>query len=224
VVDVENDPGGLERMHALGARTLPCVAKGDQFIIAKNLKAVAEFVGASGPSYVLLAPDILFEKWNNILRAGERYVRQFPPGELNRSATPGRMRPIRLLCHHVFRIGDGFLQSVIHGVQDMDSVIRGKPADDTFTTREEIARYGEQVTAALEQWWKGIPDKSCQRKIEITHYGVLTLNQLMERSTWHTAHHVRQLVDVLERLGIPPDGGFNRRDLEGLPLPKRIWD
>ena len=211
-------------MHALGARTLPCVAKGKQFLIAKNLKAVAEFVGVSGPGYVLLAPEMLFRKWSNILRAAQRYVRQFPQDQINMSATTGRNRPIRLLCYHVFRIGDAFLQSVVHGVQDMDSMIRPRPADDKFTSGEELARYGERVTAAIEQWWNGLGDKTCQSKIEITHYGVLTLNQLLERSTWHTAHHVRQLVDVLERLGIAPDGGFDREDLNGLPLPKGTWD
>ena len=221
---MENDPGGLERMHALGARTLPCVAKGKQFIVAKNLKAVAEFLGVSGPGYVLLAPEVLFRKWNNILRAGQRYVRQFPPAQLNMSATPGRNRPIRLLCHHVFRIGDAFLQSVVHCVPDMDSLIRASPAENEFTSSEEIARYGGKVVADLEQWWNGLADKTCQAKIDITHYGVLSINQLLERATWHSAHHVRQLVDVLERLGIAPDGGFNREDLDGLPLPKRIWD
>src|SRR5258706_12759978 len=106
-------------MHALGARTLPCVAKGKQFLIAKNLKAVAEFVGVSGPGYVQLAPEILFRKWTNILRAAQRYVRQFPPDRINESATPERHRPLRLLCYHVFRIADSFLQSAVHGVQDM---------------------------------------------------------------------------------------------------------
>lgn len=211
-------------MHQLGARTLPVVAKGKQFIVAKNLKAVAEFVGVQGPGYILLAPEILYKKWGSILRAGQRYVRQFPPGQLNMSATPGRNRPIRLLCHHVFRIGDAYLESVLRGVKDMDSLIRQKPADDEFTSREEIARYGGQVVDHLDQWWSGLADKSCQQKIEITHYGVLSINQLLERATWHSAHHVRQLVDVLERLGIAPDGGFNRKDLDGLPLPKQIWD
>jgi hypothetical protein len=50
------------------------------------------------------------------------------------------------------------------------------------------------------------------------------MHQLFERSTWHSAQHVRQLIAVLERFGIEPDGKLTSDDLAGLPLPERIWD
>ena len=47
---------------------------------------------------------------------------------------------------------------------------------------------------------------------------------MFERSTWHSAQHVRQLGAVLERFGIPPEGRLTKEDLQGLPLPERIWE
>jgi hypothetical protein len=57
-----------------------------------------------------------------------------------------------------------------------------------------------------------------------TSYGEQELHEVFERSTWHSAQHVRQLGAVLERFGIPPEGRLTKEDLQGLPLPERIWE
>ena len=97
------------------------------------------------------------------------------------------------------------------------------PGEGTFTRGEEIARYGDTVVLRLERWWQGLADKSCEAKVK-TFFGMQPLHVLLERSTWHSAQHVRQLIAVLERFGIEPDGRLTDADLEGLPLPKRLWD
>jgi hypothetical protein len=50
------------------------------------------------------------------------------------------------------------------------------------------------------------------------------MHQLLERSTWHSAQHVRQLIAVLERFGIEPAGRLIAADFAGLPLPEGLWD
>jgi hypothetical protein len=50
------------------------------------------------------------------------------------------------------------------------------------------------------------------------------IHVLLERSTWHSAQHARQLAAVLERFGIEPDGRLTAEDLDGLPLPKGLWE
>ncbi len=57
-----------------------------------------------------------------------------------------------------------------------------------------------------------------------TYYGNQTLQQALERTTWHSAQHVRQLKMVLDGLGIAPDGPLTDADLAGLPLPEKVWD
>jgi hypothetical protein len=66
---VLNDPAGQERLLKLGVRTVPVLARGDQYIFCQNLEDVAEFVGVQGAGHTPLSPEILFAKWMNVLRA-----------------------------------------------------------------------------------------------------------------------------------------------------------
>lgn len=219
---MHNDPGGRERLLKLGVRHVPVVAKGERYVLAQNLEDVAEFLGLH-TGHVALPPQELIEKWLNVLRAAQRYVRQIPDEQMNLAATPGRNRTIRVVCHHIFRIGEAHLECAINGARNPNDLINEPLKDGTFVSGAEITRYGDGVIARLEQWWNGLADKSCRQPIE-TFFGVISLHQLLERSTWHSAHHTRQIADVLERQGITPDGRLTAEDLAGLPLPERIWD
>ncbi|MBI4194789.1 MAG: DinB family protein [Betaproteobacteria bacterium] len=223
VVDVLNDPAGMQRLLGYGVRNLPVVAKGDQFVFGQNLEDVAEFVGLVGTGHTPLPPEQLITKWVNVLRAAERYIRQLPAARLSERVIENRDRSIRLLGHHVFRIGEAYLETVIDGVEYSNNLATIPPQEGSFTTGEEIARYGENVVARLQQWWNALSDRGCQSKVK-TYYGMQLMHQLFERCTWHSAQHARQLIAVLERMGIEPDGRLTAEDLAGLPLPERLWE
>ena len=205
-------------------RNVPVVARGDQFVFGQNLEDVAEFVGLQGGTgHTPLPPEQLIGKWLNVLRAAQRYLRQMPDARLNELVIDNRPRSIRLMGHHVFRIGEAYLETAVDGVEYATQLANVPPKDGTFTTGEEIARYGDTVIARLEKWWKELPDKSCQQKVK-TFFGMQPLHLLYERSTWHSAQHTRQLAAVLERFNIKPDKPLTKEDLAGLPLPERLWE
>lgn len=205
-------------------RNVPVVARGDQFVFGQNLEDVAEFVGLQGGTgHTPLPPEQLIGKWLNVLRAAQRYLRQMPDSRLNELVIDNRPRSIRLMGHHVFRIGEAYLETAVDGVEYATQLANVPPKDGTFTTGEEIARYGDTVIARLEKWWKELPDKSCQQKVK-TFFGMQPLHLLYERSTWHSAQHTRQLAAVLERFNIAPDKPLTKEDLAGLPLPERLWE
>lgn len=218
-----NDTGGREQLLALGVRNVPVVAKGEQYVFGQNLEDVAEFVGLQGTGHTPLPPEALVRKWVNVLRAVQRYLRQMPAERLDDRVIENRDRSIRLLGHHAFRIGEAFLETAVDGVEYAVQLANIPPQDGTFTTGDEIARYGESVIARLEDWWDGLADKSCMQKVK-TFFGMQPLYMLYERSTWHSAQHARQLAAVLERFGIEPDGRLTKEDLAGLPLPERLWE
>jgi len=220
---VLNDAGGRDKLRALGVRNVPVVAKGSAFVFGQNLEDVAEFVGLHGTGHTPLPPEQLIAKWVNVLRAVQRYVRQIPDDRLNERVIPNRDRSLRLMGHHVFRIGEAFLETAVGGVEYVVQLANIPPADGTFMTGEEIARYGDTVIARLQQWWNGLADKSCQQKVQ-TFFGMQPIYMLYERSTWHSAQHARQFAAVLERFGIEPDGRLTAADLAGLPLPERLWE
>jgi hypothetical protein len=223
VIDVLNDPGGREQLLELGVRNVPVVAKGGNYVFGQNLEDVAEFVGLQGTGHQPLPPAELLRKWINVLRAVQRYLRQMPTQRLNERVIENRDRSIRILSHHVFRIGEAFLETAVNGVEYAVGHANVPPKDGTFLTGAEIAGYGEQVIRRLQQWWDGLPDKSLGWKTK-TYYGMQPMHIVFERSTWHSAQHARQLIHVLERFGIEPDGRLTREDLAGLPLPERLFE
>ena len=199
------------------------LAKDGQFIFCQNMEDVAEFVGLQGSGHSPLGPEVLFDKWIIVLRASQRYVRQIPNPRLTERAIENRDRSIRLLSHHIFRIGEAFLETAIDGIEYRTNNANVPPADGSCMTGGEIAAYGDGIIERIENWWAGLEDKSCRQKVK-TFYGTPPLHQLFERSTWHSAQHARQMIAVLERFGIEPDDRLTSEDLAGLPLPERIWE
>jgi hypothetical protein len=220
---VANDPGGRERLLALGLRNVPVVAKGKSYVFGQNLEDVAEFVGLQGTGHKPLPPTELINKWEIALRAAQRYVRQMPSERLGELVIPNRPRSIRLMSHHIFRIGEAFLESATEGKEYAVAHANVPPADGTFNSGEEIARYGEEVITRIRKWWDQVPDKSLSNEMK-TYYGMQPMHMVFERSTWHSAQHARQLIHVLERFGIEPNGRLTQQDLAGLPLPERLFE
>jgi hypothetical protein len=199
------------------------VARGEQFVFGQNLEDVAEFVGLQGTGHQPLPPEQLIGKWIDVLRTAQGLIRQLPDAALNERVVANRDRSIRLMCHHVFRVGEAFLESVVDGVEYAVQLANVPPAEGTFTTGDEIARYGESVIARLQQWWDKLDDKTCQQKVK-TFFGMQPIYMLYERSTWHSAQHARQLTAVLEGRGIEPKARLKPETLAGLPLPERLWE
>jgi len=206
-----------------GITTVPVLARAGQYIFCQNLEDVAEFVGVQGTGHTPLPPAVLLAKWINVLRAAQRYIRQIPDWRLVERVIDNRDRSIRLMSHHIFRIGEAFLETAIDDVEYRVNNANVPPADGTCTTGAEIVQYGDSIISRIQTWWEQLEDKSCRQKIR-TFYGTPPLHQLFERSTWHSAQHTRQIIAVLERFGIPPDERLSSEDLAGLPLPEGLWE
>ena len=207
----------------MGVRTVPVLASGDQYIFCQNLEDVAEFVGLQGTGHTPLPPAELITKWITVLRAAQRFIRQIPAERLGERAIKNRERSLRLLGHHIFRIGEAFLETAVEGIEYRTDNANARPKSGTCVAAEEITAYGDAVIERLENWWRRLEDKSCKQPVK-TFYGTPPMHQLFERSTWHSAQHTRQLIAVLERFAIEPDTRLTAEDLSGLPLPEGIWE
>ena len=223
-VDVINTPGGRERLTKLGLRGVPVVARGSDFVMAQSLEDVAKFVGLDGTGHTRLPPERILEKWIMALGAAQRYMRQFPTARINESVIDNRDRPIRLLGQHVFRIAETYMTAVVDKVEYSPGNTNVPAADqEKYQTGDDVARYGDGVVTRLREWWEKSKNISFEQMVP-TSYGVQQLHEVFERSAWHSAQHVRQLAAVLERFGIEPDGALTAQDLQGLPLPERLWE
>jgi hypothetical protein len=222
VIDVLNDAGGRELLlNKYGLRRVPVLAKGDQYAIGQMIEPFAKLAGISLSAVNQLSPEQLFDKYKMVFAAAQRYARQFSLEQLNEKVIPNRPRVIRTLCFHVFRIGEAFLEAW-DGAEYSQGIADGEPIA-SLQDGNAIAQYGAEVWKRYESWWQGLEDKKLTRVLK-TYYGDTSAHRVFERCTWHSAQHCRQLVAVLERMGIQPDRPLTPADLAGLPLPERLWE
>jgi uncharacterized damage-inducible protein DinB len=220
-IDVAARPEAMEELAALGVKTVPVVSRGREFVFAQALEDVSRFVGKDF-SAQRLPPGELVQRWLKILRAAQRHALQIPAGKLHERAVQSRDRSIRDLAYHVYQIPDAFLQAVENGVEDLTAVYNAPPPKDVRTVAQ-IAAYGAATAHKVEAWWAKVPDKSARQTVK-TYYGVRPLHELLERCTWHSAQHARQIIAVLESLGVKPEAPLTEADYAGLPMPKGMWE
>ena len=85
-----------------------------------------------------------------------------------------------------------------------------------------IARYGALVRGRLTGWFEGAAPEEFKRVIKV-YYGPQTGHELLERTAWHAAQHLRQLYVLADRLGVTPQTPLPVKAFEKLPLPEAIW-
>ena len=222
VIDVLNDAGGRELLlNQYGLRKVPVLAKGDRYAMGQMLEPFAKLAGIPMPGADGLSPEQLYQKYEMVFAAGQRYARQFPTERLRERVIPHREREIRTLCFHVFRIGEAFLETW-NGAEYAAHIADNEPPP-SMHTGDDIAGYGASVWKQYESWWRGLEDRALSRVLK-TYYGDTIAHKVFERVTWHSAQHCRQLIAVLERMGIQADGPLTSADLAGLPLPERLWE
>lgn len=87
---------------------------------------------------------------------------------------------------------------------------------------EAIAGYGERVRSRLRDWFSRA-EAGVYTRVVSTYAGTQSAHELLKRTTWHAAQHLRQLYAFLEMMGIQPDRPLGDADFEGLPLPETLW-
>ncbi|MGH8735778.1 MAG: glutaredoxin domain-containing protein [Burkholderiales bacterium] len=220
-INVHGNQAGMEALRALGARSVPIVARGEAFVFAQSLSDVVRFLALDIKLHDKLNPQQLVDKLDLVLAAALRFVPQIPAAKLEQPFR-NRNRPIRLLAHHVFRIPEAFVEAMREQRELTYELIMQPPGGELRGT-QDLVRYGTGVRASVRQWWQGYPDKSCGQMMD-TYFGRHRVHEVLERSAWHPAQHARQLMLLLDELGIEPDGRLTGADLAGLPLPEKAWD
>jgi len=210
----------MDLLRGLGADSVPVVSKGDKFVYAQSLGDVADFLDLDvsvGPQ--LSAPELV-DKLDMVLAAAQRFWRQMPDDVLERKL-PNRDRSYRVLAHHIFRIPEAFLE-VMSGKPLTYEMLTTPPPDDMRTV-EQVAAYGQDIRDRIKSWWLALEDVTGEQRVP-TYYGDQPMHEVLERTTWHAAQHVRQTMMILEQLGIAPDKPLTADDLVGLPVPDKVWD
>ncbi len=216
-VNVEGSPAALAELHRLGAPLVPAVAVGERVVHGWNPSGVAELVGVKYRAIERLTPGELIRRLDTILSAAQRAIRQVPPDRLG-TKSPDRDRTVRQLGYHLFRLSLAIRDGLEQGRFPEEWLQEEAPPE--IADGDDIARYGQTVRERLTErlgragGW--------EREVR-TYYGPQTAHELLERTVWHAAQHLRQLYALLEGMGVTPEAPLTEADFRGLPLPKAVW-
>jgi hypothetical protein len=92
-------------------------------------------------------------------------------------------------------------------------------------TRPEILAYGADVRRRFDAWWQGAKARTDSADKASVYYGDVSRHEFLERTTWHSGQHSRQLMWVLaDKFQIPPERPIPPDTWTGLPMPDKVWD
>jgi glutaredoxin len=220
-INVSARPEAMGELAEMGVRTVPVVARGKEYVFAQELADVSTFIGRKVDFKRLPAPELM-DKWFRVLGVAQRLVMQIPPARWEERATEGRDRSVKALAYHIFQVPDAFLQCLLDGNEQM-AITYNEPVPPKVKTVADVRDYGARIEKRLQSWWASNADKQAAGTIT-TYYGVQPLHHVLERCTWHSAQHTRQILSVLEKFGVKPDIRLTDKDYAGLPMPEGLWE
>jgi len=145
-----------------------------------------------------LSPDELVKKLELVLPAACRYIRQIPAEWLDKPFR-NRNRPIRVLCHHGFRIVEGFLESMQDGRElTYERIMQEAPALSLGRGPSRAsARASSRAAGVVE---KPIRTAACSRMMD-TYFGKHPLHVVLEGAPPGIRRSItRQLMLILDTL------------------------
>lgn len=220
-VNVKAHPGAMGELAALGARSIPVVSRGTGWVYAQSLKDVTHFLGIDEENDERLAPAELARRVGVILTKAQGFVHQMTDEVLD-GPFRDSWAPPRGLAHHVFRIVEAFLEAVEEPRElGYDQIMEGT---HEVVPRQDVAGYGARVLERFHAWWSAAQGAEDFTRSVPTYYGPQTLHEVLERTTWHSAQHARQLMVVIESTGAAVRDPLTAADLARLPLPEKAWD
>jgi glutaredoxin len=221
-VNVLADQGAMAELAELGVRSVPIVRRGSVWANGQVLRDVARVAGiAWGGATMLPAPELV-ERLITIQTGAQRLFAQIPDAKLGQQL-PNRPRSYAQLGYHIFNIADAWLEHEVHGLPLKEGAYNRVPPPD-MTSKAAVLAYGQGVSDGLAAWWEGTGRATDFTRRANVYFGDVSLHEFLERTTWHSGQHVRQLTMVLGLLGIEPDRPLGHETFDGLPMPDKVWD
>lgn len=221
-VNVLEDREAFAELAALGISSVPVVRRGQDWANGQVLRDVARVAGIAWHGPQPLPPPELVARLVAIQTAAQRLFAQVPDDKLGR-LLPHRPRSYGQLAYHIFNIADAFLEHEVQGLPLKEGAY-GRVPPPEMNTKAKILTYGQDVLARVEAWRNG-PSRTTDFSAKASvYYGDVTLHEFLERTVWHSGQHVRQLLMVLDMLGIEPDRPPGKETFAGLPMPDKVWD
>ncbi len=214
--DIENQPGALEELRALGFQTLPVTVIAGKAIPGFNPKQLTEVLHL-GARTTGRTPAETIPYLGRALAAVERAVRQMPDDKLKYSI-PGRARPMNELTYHIFNRIKSDIEEFTTGIAPPRSPEAGR----AYTSFRDIADYGRTV---IEQYrsWASKQNGKTRRRVSPAEPDASRRAERLDNLAAHTTQHLRQLYFLLESFGITPENRLADSEMPSEYVLNILW-
>jgi hypothetical protein len=220
-VNIAFSPEARVRLTNHGLDSVPAVCLGDDCVPGGDLGAIASLLSLDYVPPAMLSPADLFERFLFVLDAAGRYFLQAPFEGLSLKS-PDRDRSFRELAMHITLIPTAFVTA--YDTNEFPNTLFREENVDLRLTGEDLAGMLDASKAVLAAWWHTSGRHDPFDRVLDTYWGAHSLHEAFERETWHCAQHTRQVMMFFEMLNLTPDRPLTAEDLQGLPMPERVWD
>lgn len=200
---------------------MPVTVAGDKTIIGFNREELTRLFNLAGGAQKKIAGRWLFETLDRVLSAVIKAVRQVPPHRMMWT-TPDRERPFKVFCYHILVDPIHVLDAIATRKYDGSFKLTYAAAAERFGSMEEVARFGEEARRRLSEAQTDLTVGDFDREID-GYAGQTNGNELLHQVLSHTAHHLRQLYEMLRMVGIEPIQPLQQKDFEGISMPAALW-
>lgn len=201
------------RLDRLGVRSVPVVTRDGDFVFAQEIDDVARFLALPLRSARLPVP-VLADRIAAFL-AATRDMAAVLPRDHWTTRIVGRDRTYADIAYHIGQICEGFLDAARGG--ELAYRYFERRAGDLDPCQSLVT-----VASGFDAWWRAEHDRLPETAA--TYYGRKPIQHVLERTAWHMAQHCRQLQHILGELGVAGGPWLKPLILEGLPLPRDVWD
>lgn len=214
----------MDELKEMGALALPVLARGGEHLIGLDMDRVRAFIGGEEPSPQLLPAAELVQRVERFLPAAVRLAGQLP-ADCHDQRIPGRDRTYLGLANHVVAHVEIFLTLAggaaftLEGIDE--EVLRG--LERHVHPPAQLGARSSDATSRLRDWLSTAPTGDLDRVVP-TFFGDQTVHALLSSCAYSVAQHTRQLMSVLEMLGIEPDEPVGQDVYAGLPMPAGVWE
>lgn len=207
-----------EEMLALGLVTPVTVVGGKIISFGYKAPELAAAFGVRGLEAAQHSPQWWLTKIELLLPALVRASRQIPDDRLDWNAPYDKTTIRKLMTHMLVRLMK-CPEAEISGSQSG----QGSGSDSEpifFNTSEEMARYGESVLHCMRSWLGG--NCNLQKEVHTFKDGDTTVGYMLSLVVGHLIHHVRQIYQYMDMMGITPKNPIGEKEFDGVLYPLEI--
>ena len=220
-INVVATPEAMEELSARGIRGVPVVSRGDKYAYAQSLAVVNEFIGVT-EQLPTRQTAVIFEKWIALTKIAVSYIEACPQEELHADVLKERERPVGELAYHAFQIAQSFLYCMNTGERDWFERSSGPVNMEAALDKAQLLAFARSTAEELAQYWNGGATRF-EDVPALFEGGLASTHEFLDRSSWHSAQHIRQVAAVLGRDGVTLTPAWSDDFVQGLGVPQNLW-